>query len=124
MDGLTKTMYAIVMKVVNPARISVRQSVCNDAKSKYCSAHRKRDAISNLCENSMLRPYVPASGGRGCCAVARRISQDEARRLTGSRRPGDAIDRGRDRPARNAPNAGQLGERRVARLVRSSRRAD
>src|SRR5687768_18265456 len=42
MDGFTKMMYAIVTKVVNPARISVRQSVPRASNSKYCSRRRFR----------------------------------------------------------------------------------
>src|ERR1700687_4618870 len=37
MAGLTKTIYAIVMKVVNPARISVFQSAPSFWNSKYRS---------------------------------------------------------------------------------------
>ena len=37
MAGLTKMMYAMVMNVVRPARISVRQVVWWDAKPKYLS---------------------------------------------------------------------------------------
>src|ERR1035441_6492184 len=48
MEGLTKTIYAIVMKVVSPARISVRQPVCNEAKSKYSSARRIKEDMSIL----------------------------------------------------------------------------
>jgi hypothetical protein len=48
MEGLTKTMYAIVMKVVRPARISVRQPVCNDAKSKYASARRMNEDMNYM----------------------------------------------------------------------------
>src|ERR1044072_4203678 len=35
--GFTKMMYAIVMNVVNPARISVRQLAPSDSNSKYRS---------------------------------------------------------------------------------------
>src|SRR5208283_4306931 len=41
--GLTKTMYAIVMNVVKPARISVRQSAFSAANSKYRSSDARRD---------------------------------------------------------------------------------
>src|SRR5437764_3003360 len=40
--GFTKTIYAIVMKVVNPARISVRQVALSGLKSKYCSRRRRK----------------------------------------------------------------------------------
>jgi hypothetical protein len=38
MAGLTKTMYAMVMNVVSPARISVFQSAPSAANSKYRSS--------------------------------------------------------------------------------------
>ncbi len=38
MEGFTKMMYAIVMKVVSPARVSVRQLVRSWAKWKYFSS--------------------------------------------------------------------------------------
>src|SRR5580765_4690101 len=42
MAGLTKTIYAIVMKVVKPARISVFQSAPRVLKSKYLSRRTRR----------------------------------------------------------------------------------
>src|SRR5215467_9230053 len=49
MEGLTKTMYAIVMNVVSPARISVRHVVLRAAKSKYSSARRIREVMNDIC---------------------------------------------------------------------------
>src|ERR1700730_2793140 len=46
MDGFTKTMYAIVMNVVAPARISVRQFVPRESNSKYRSARSLMPGIS------------------------------------------------------------------------------
>ena len=43
MAGLTKTIYAIVMKVVKPARTSVFHSAPSAWNSKYRSSLRPRD---------------------------------------------------------------------------------
>jgi hypothetical protein len=57
MEGFTKTIYAIVMKVVSPARTSVRQSVRNAAKSKYSSARRIKEDMNYL---TVAQTYVCA----------------------------------------------------------------
>src|SRR4051812_23168256 len=41
-DGFTKMMYAIVVKVVIPANISVRQSAPSCLNPKYCSRRKRR----------------------------------------------------------------------------------
>src|SRR4051794_22148744 len=46
--GFTNTIYAIVMNVVTPARISVRQVALSGLKSKYCSS-RRRNAMASHC---------------------------------------------------------------------------
>src|SRR5208283_5049415 len=54
--GLTKTMYAIVMNVVKPARISVRQFAFNAANSKYRSSDARRD-MKFHCRRGKRRPW-------------------------------------------------------------------
>src|SRR5262245_21421035 len=53
-DGFTKTMYAIVMKVVNPARTSVRQSVPSVLNWKYCSSRERRSIVQFYVTHSRL----------------------------------------------------------------------
>src|SRR6476620_3405300 len=66
-DGLTKMMYAIVMKVVIPAKISVRQSAPSCLNPKYCSNRRRRGMALHFsfdfdgkCQQSAV---VSGSGG-------------------------------------------------------------
>ena len=46
MEGFTKMMYAIVMNVVSPARISVRHVVLWAAKPKCCSRRVSMGLVS------------------------------------------------------------------------------